>query len=115
MTQVNKEKIKTGVWGAVGGAVIAIIIGFAWGGWVVGGTAQTMAEAAVIDRLSPICVEQFNQDPQRDEKLKGLKAADSWNRDEYVIKQGWATMPGEKAPDRRVADRCSELIMKNSQ
>ncbi len=28
MNQANKEKIKTGVWSAVGGAVIAMIIGF---------------------------------------------------------------------------------------
>ena len=28
MNQVNKKKIKTGVWGAVGGAIMAMIIGF---------------------------------------------------------------------------------------
>ena len=36
MNKENKEKIQTGVWGAVGGAIVAIIIGFAWGGWVLG-------------------------------------------------------------------------------
>ena len=38
------EKIKLGLWGALGGAIVLAIIGFAWGGWVTGGTAQEMAE-----------------------------------------------------------------------
>jgi hypothetical protein len=92
-----------------------MIIGFAWGGWVTGGTAQTtaeeMAEDAVIERLTPICVAQFNQDPERDKKLKELKDYDSWKRDEYVRKQGWATMPFEKEPDREVAEKCAEQIL----
>ena len=113
---MNKEKIKTSLWGAVGGAIIAIIIGFAWGGWVLGSNSldmgEEMARNAVVERLAPICVAQFNQDPERDEKLKILKEKNSWDRDRYVKDQGWATMPFEKEPDSRVADRCSELIMK---
>jgi hypothetical protein len=118
MNQENKEKIKTGVWGAVGGAAIAMIIGFAWGGWVLGSnsldTGEEMARQAVLDRLTPICVAQFNQDPEKAQKLKNLKDIDSWKRGEYVRKQGWATMPFEKDPDSRVSDRCSELILKDS-
>ena len=113
--QMNWEKIKIGVWGAVGGAIITMIIGFAWGGWVTGGTAQTtakeMAEAAVVDRLVPICIAQFNQDPEKDQKLKELKEKSSWERNEYVNKQGWATMPFEKEPDREVTDKCAEQIL----
>ena len=116
MNQEKKEKIKTGVWGAVGGAIIAMIIGFAWGGWVLGSNSldmgEEMARNAVVERLAPICVAQFNQDPERDKKLKILKEKNSWDRDRYVKDQGWATMPFEKEPDSRVADRCSELIMK---
>ncbi len=119
MNHETKEKIKMGAWSAVGGAIIAMIIGFAWGGWVLGSTSlnmgEEMANAAVIDRLTPICVAQFNQDPEKEQKLKEIKALDSWKRDQYVKDQGWATMPFEKEPDSRVADRCSVLIMKNSQ
>ena len=32
MKPETAEKVKFGVWGLIGGAVIAIIIGFAWGG-----------------------------------------------------------------------------------
>jgi hypothetical protein len=106
-----KEKIKLGLWGAVGGAIVLLIIGFGFGGWVKGSTAQSMAEEmaqdAVLDRLAPICVVKFNQDPEKDQKLKELKKTSSWQRDDYVIKQGWATMPGEKEPDRKVANECA--------
>ncbi len=109
------EKIKLVLGGAVGGAIILAIIGFAWGGWVMGGTAREMAEVAVVSRLVPICVAQFNRDSEKDQKLKGLKKEDSWKRDDYVEKQGWATMPGEKKPDSEVAEKCTELIMELGQ
>ncbi len=114
-----KEMIKPLLWGAIGGAILTIIIGFALGGWVTGGTAQTtaeeMAEAAVVDRLAPICVAQFNQDPEKGKNLKELKGKSSWDRDTYVKKQGWATMPGEKDPDSDVAEKCAEQIMQIGQ
>jgi hypothetical protein len=112
-----KERIKTGMWSAVGGAIITMIIGFAWGGWVLGSTStdmgEEMARNAIVERLTPICVAQFNKDPEKDKKLKEFKEIDSWNRDQYVKDQGWATMPFEKEPDSSVADRCSVLIAKN--
>jgi len=117
--QVNWEKIMPALFGAAGGAIILAIIGFAWGGWVTGGTAQKMAEEmaedAVVGRLAPICVEQFNQDSEKDQKLKELKEEDSWMRDDYVEEQGWATMPGEKEADSKVAGKCAELLVELGQ
>ncbi len=112
---MNWDKINLGFWSAIGGAIVLAIIGFNWGGWVTGGTAQAMAEEmavkAVVDRLTPICIAQFNQDPEKDQKLKELKKTDSWERDTYVEKQGWATMPSEKKPDSKVATECASQIM----
>jgi len=113
--QVNWEEIKPALFGAVGGGIVLAIIGFAWGGWVTGSTAQKMAEElaqkAVVARLAPICVEQFSQDSEKDQKLKELKEEGSWKRDDYVEKQGWATMPGEKEADSKVAGKCAELLV----
>jgi hypothetical protein len=117
--KVNAEKIKIGVWAAIGGAILTMIIGFALGGWVTGGTAQSSAEKmsadAVIDRLVPICVAQFNQDQEKDKKLKELKEKSSWERDKYIKEQGWATMPYEKEPESSVAEECAEQIMQIGQ
>ncbi len=102
-------------WSWVASVILTMIIGFAWGGWVTGGTARsmatTMAEDAVVKRLAPICVVQFNRDPGKDQKLQELAKTDSWQRSEYVQKQGWATMPGEEKPDSNVASECTRLIM----
>ena len=80
-----------------------------------GGTAkslaETMAEDAVVKRLAPMCVVQFKQAPGKDQKLKELEKTDSWQRSEYVEKQGWATMPGEEKPDSKVASECARLLM----
>lgn len=101
-------------WSLLAVMVLTMIIGFNWGGWVTGGTAQKMAEAAaqnaVVQRLAPMCVVQFNQDPAKNQKLTELKATSSWVRGDYVKKQGWATMSGEVKPDSQVADACAKLL-----
>lgn len=103
-------------WIAVGAIILTLYLGFSRGGWVTGGTAQQMAERtsqdAVIGRLAPICVAQFNQDPQKDQKLEELKGLTSaYQRSRYVIEQGWATMPGEARPDDKVAAECAQRLM----
>jgi hypothetical protein len=112
---VNKEKIKTGVWSAIGGAIVVMIIGFGWGGWVLGSTSQrkadTMSADALVARLAPICIAQFNGDAEKDRKLNELKAKTRWDREKYVEEQGWATMPYEKEPDSKVAALCAEQIL----
>jgi hypothetical protein len=101
-------------WILVAGMVLTMIVGFRWGGWVTGGTALRMADTAaknaVVSRLAPICVAQFNLDPQKDLKLAELQAASSYQRDDYVAKQGWATMVGEETPTSGVADACAKLL-----
>ena len=70
-----------------------------------------MAGEAVVNRLALICVAQFNQDSQKDQKLEELKKTDSWAQDTYVEKQGWATMLGEKEPNSKVADECAKRLI----
>ncbi len=102
-------------WSWVASIVVTMIIGFTWGGWVTGGTARKMAdvigEDAVVKRLAPMCVLQFRQDVKKDQKLKGLKETGTWEKTEFVKKQGWATMPGEREPDGKVADECVKLLL----
>jgi hypothetical protein len=47
------------------GAVASMVIGFSWGGWVTGSTANGLAaeraDTAVIAVLAPICMEKFLQ------------------------------------------------------
>ena len=116
--QAIKEKISIGVWCAIGSAILTMIIGFNWGGWVRGSTSvsmgEKMARSAVAERLAPICVSQFDKDPQREENLLILKGKSSWEQEKYIKTQGWATMPSEVTPDSMVAAKCSALITKDS-
>ena len=115
---MKKEYIKPFIWGVGVGAVVLLIVIFS-AGWVVTRSsaeakAEEMVAEAVIDRLAPIAVTQFMQDPNREEHLKELKKLEYYgnpNRSDYVEKQGWATMPGDKEPDSRVADECARRIM----
>lgn len=103
-------------WVAIGAIILTLFFGFSRGGWMTGGSAQRMAEnasqSAVVARLAPICVLQFNQDPQKDQKLVELKELiSSYQRSQYIKDQGWATMPGEANPDNQVAAECAQRIM----
>jgi hypothetical protein len=101
-------------WTCMAAIIVTMVVGFTWGGWVTGGTARAMAEAtgesAVVNRLAPICVTQFNEQPDKDLKLKEMNEISAWQRTEYVSKQGWARMPGEQESDRGVASECARLI-----
>ena len=70
MKPENAGKIKYGIWGLICGAVIAIIIGFAWGGWSTAATTQKISEEAVLASQEAICVAQFMKQPNHEEKLK---------------------------------------------
>lgn len=104
------NSLKPGIFGAVIGAVALSTVGFAWGGWVTGGTAEKMvskqARQDVVAALVPICVEQSNQDPQAAETLARLKDTSSYQRSNLLMETGWATMPGSSKPDRDVARAC---------
>jgi hypothetical protein len=62
-------KVKYGIWGLVGGAVMATTVGFAWGGWTTSGTTATMTREAVLASQAAICVAQFMKQPNPEEKL----------------------------------------------
>jgi hypothetical protein len=105
------EWVKPAAWGAIGGAIAAIVIGFAWGGWVTGGTAGLMetasAEAAVVQAFTPLCVAKAEQQP---EKLVPLKEASSYQRDDFVIEAGWVDNVSENYRTE-VATACASTLV----
>jgi len=107
---------KPAVWGVVGGAFLAAIVGFTWGGWVTGGRAEAdatqRANAAVVLALAPVCVEKFQKNADVTANLAALKKADSWSQGDFVEKGGWATVPGTNSSERvsAVAKACAVLL-----
>ncbi len=108
MKQETEGKLKYGAGGLVVGAVIVMIIGFAWGGWTTSGTTKTMTQEAVLASQAAICVAQFMKQPNHKEKLKELGAIDSWKRAEFIEKGGWDKMPGQEKADDAVSRACAD-------
>jgi hypothetical protein len=97
------------------GAVAAMFIGFYWGGWVTGSTAWRMAQQdaknAVVAAIAPICVDNFRRAANAPEKLIELNTIRfAWDREVFIEKGGWATMPGATSPDTAVVRACAEML-----
>ncbi len=102
-------------WACAGSIAATLVVGFSWGGWVTGGTAQDMA-AKVGDEArgqlaSVVCAESFMASPDAAVQLAALKEIDSsYQQRQFVEKGGWAVMPGEDSSDRRGVDLCAKVL-----
>ncbi|MDI9549584.1 MAG: hypothetical protein QM346_18475 [Chloroflexota bacterium] len=105
-------------WTVIAAVILTIVVGFMWGGWVTAGSSEKAGVAVgkdeVILRLAPICVAQAGEDPDISAKLVELEALSHYDRTKYVQDQGWATMPGEEKPDRKVAEACLALLLETT-
>ena len=108
MKPETSAKIKYGVWGLIVGGVIAMIIGFAWGGWKTGGAAETQTTEALLATRAAICVALFMKQPNHEEHLKAFKEVSRWKRPEFIEKGGWDKMPGEEKAGFAVARACAD-------
>jgi alpha/beta superfamily hydrolase len=93
-----------------------MVIGFSWGGWVTGRTANKLAaeqaNTAVLAALTPICVEKFLQNSDAKGNLAILqKISSNWEQGQYLEKGGWATPPGATSSDYQLARACAEKLV----
>jgi len=102
--------------GASVGAVVTMIIGFNWGGWVLGKTTENDAalrvNTALVQAYGPVCIERFKQQPNAEAKWVELTKIDAWRRDVYIKESGFATPPGSTSPNSAVADACATALTK---
>jgi len=104
------EWLKPGIYGALFGAAFVGIVGFSWGGWMTGSSANDMAnemaQDEVVAALLPLCLDMSRTDIERVAKLATIRDASSFKRRDAVMATGWATMPGADAPNRDLAQAC---------
>lgn len=109
------SQVSPAFWGAIGGAAAVAFIGFNFAGWVTPGTAETMASQraskAVVAALAPICADNFKKAKDASTQLVELKKAESWKQGEFVLKGGWAAIPGVATVDSAMATSCAEMII----
>ncbi len=109
------EQLKTHGFALALGAVAAMAIGFGWGGWMLGSTAQKMASdkvnAEVVALYTPECVRHFEAQSDMSAHWTALKKANAnYDQQDFIEKAGFATPPGAKSPNDDVADACANKL-----
>src|SRR6185437_13498959 len=102
-------------WSCVACVIATIVIGFAWGGWVTGGSAAQMAsdaaDSARAQLAADYCVSRFRSAANASAQFASLKKTDEWDRSAFIKKGGWATLPGMTQPVSGAADQCVKQLM----
>lgn len=114
-TFLKGEQLKTHSAAVVLGAVAAMAIGFGWGGWVLGSTAQKMVndkvDAEIVALYTPECVRHFEAQTNMPAHWAALKKANSdYDQQDFIEKAGFATPPNAKAPNDDVANACATKL-----
>ncbi len=106
--------IKPALSGAIVGGIAVAIIGFSWGGWVTGGSAQQSASVAAAasraDLAAAICVQNFLAQDEARERLAELQVIASFQQRQFVEAGGWAVMPDQEQASRDAATLCARLL-----
>ena len=108
---------KVAVGGAFAGAALTMLVGFNWGGWMLGSTAMKQAnthgETVLVAALAPICAEKFRAQPDaqaRIVKIAQLQESESWKvREQFPEKL--VTLPGESYVNSDLVEACTKLIL----
>src|ERR1700720_3890069 len=98
------------------GAIASMVIGFSWGGWMLGSTSNRHAaeqgSTSVVAALTPICVKKFLQNSDAQANLAARREISSnWQQGQDLEKGGWATRPGATSSDYELARACAAKLV----
>jgi hypothetical protein len=112
-------------WACAGSMVVATVVGFSWGGWVTGGSAQEMAEDSAAqarqELAAVVCVDRFMAAPDAGVQLTALQEITSAStQGKFVQDGGWAVIVPSSGPtdyearadERKAAGLCAEELAK---
>jgi hypothetical protein len=112
-------------WACAGSVIAATIVGFSWGGWTTGGSAQEMAENSAAqarqELAAVVCVDRFMAAPDVGVQLTALKELErSYQQGKFVADGGWAIIVPASSPtdyttrtdDRKAAGLCAAELAK---
>ena len=101
-------------WSCAGTAVVTMVVGFTWGGWVTGGSAQeradTAAEQAVAQLAADICFRRYLAAPDARVNLTALIEESSYRRDGVLEDGGWVTFADREDPIDGAAEICADRL-----
>jgi hypothetical protein len=101
-------------WSCAGCAVATMVVGFTWGGWVTGGSAQdradTAAERAVAQLAADICFNRYLAAPDVRVNLTALGEESSYRRGGLLEEGGWVTFADSEDPIDGAAKLCADRL-----
>jgi hypothetical protein len=103
-------------WSCAASVIATIVIGFAWGGWVTGRTAEEMAGTAAEDArhqlVASVCVDRFMTASDAGARLTELKGlSSSYRQGEFIEEGTWAIVPGSDEASDAAAELCAEQLV----
>jgi hypothetical protein len=108
-------QIKPAMWGAVGGAIATLALGFYWGGWHTTGSANRMvseqSEKKVIAALAPFCADRFVKSASAAQSAELLKITTNFERGSFLEKGGYTSSPGSTEVNWGVGRACGDLLV----
>ena len=112
-------------WACAASVIAAIVVGFSWGGWVTGGTAQELADDSAAqarqELAAVVCVDRFMAAPDAGVQLTSLQEMTSPRaQGKFVEDGGWAMIVPASSPTdyeartdhREAAGLCAEELAK---
>ena len=101
-------------WSCAGCVVATMVVGFTWGGWVTGGSAQERADAAaqqaVAQLAADICVKRYLAAPDARMNLAAFNEESTYRRDGLIEEGGWVTFADQEEPIDGAADLCADRL-----
>lgn len=115
------ERTKPYIWGAVGGAIATVIVGFAWGGWVTGGSAEKAAndraevamKAVATNILPALCAGKAKSDPDAAKLTEVAALTSPSQQTSKILETQWVTFEDltlSSVNKRALADACQKLL-----
>ncbi len=109
-----EQKWTYSLWGAAGGAVVTMSLGFYLGGWQTTSSANRMAnelsQTNVIAALAPFCVDRFRKSADAVQSAELLKLTTGYERSSFLEKGGFTSLPGSTEANWGVARACGDLL-----
>ena len=101
-------------WSTSAAIVLTVIVGFTWGGWVTGGSAQERAdeaaEQAVAELAADICFKRYLASPDVRVNLTALNEESSYRRSGVIEDGGWVTLADREDPIDGAAGLCAKRL-----
>ena len=110
----KKESIKTLIWGAVGGAVLTVAVGFGSGWLVAGGTRDKEVAMAWVDAQASVCSSLVHEHRRLTSDSSDLSGYGARAARDDLAQANAIVMTGSEAADPAVLRACAKLLDKKS-